>query len=236
MIETTVLLWTAASVAVLHTLIGVDHYLPFIVIGKARDWSLKKTLGLTALCGLGHVTGSVLLGLLGIGLGVAVGSLELIEGYRGSLAAWGLITFGLLYAVISAVRASRGRVHAHAHAHEDGVVHDHEHQHRSEHAHAHEKPGRSSLTMWTLFILFVLGPCEALIPMFMVPAFDHNWGLVLAVALVFSTVTIAVMLGAVTIGTLGLSFTRQATLERHANTLAGIAIATSGLAIQLLGI
>ena len=54
------LLGTAVSIGFLHTLIGVDHSLPFVAIGKARSWTLSKTLGLTAICGLGHVLGLLL--------------------------------------------------------------------------------------------------------------------------------------------------------------------------------
>ncbi len=43
-------------------------------IGRARNWSLGKTLSVTALCGAGHVLGSIALGLVGIGLGLAVGA------------------------------------------------------------------------------------------------------------------------------------------------------------------
>ncbi|MBL7071591.1 MAG: hypothetical protein ISS26_05425 [Candidatus Omnitrophica bacterium] len=45
---------TAASIGFFHTLLGPDHYLPFIVIGKARKWSLAKLSIVTFLCGLGH--------------------------------------------------------------------------------------------------------------------------------------------------------------------------------------
>ena len=40
--ELTVLLISAASIGFFHTLFGPDHYLPFIVMGKARKWSVKK--------------------------------------------------------------------------------------------------------------------------------------------------------------------------------------------------
>ena len=230
------LLWAAASVAALHTLIGVDHYLPFVVIGRARRWSLRRTLAFTGLCGVGHVTGSVLLGLVGVGLGVAVQQLEAVESVRGSLAAWGLIAFGLVYAAVSALNAARQQRHSHVHAHVDGTVHRHVHDHQREHAHAHTVADRQGMTRWALFLLFVLGPCEALIPMFMVPAFAHDWLAVCAVAAVFSAVTIVTMLGAVALGFCGLSLAPGALLERHANTLAGLAIAGSGLGIQLLGI
>ena len=58
----------------------------------------------------------------------------------------------------------------------------------------------------------------------------------IAVAAVFSAVTIITMLAAVSVGCMGLAFTPGVFLERHANTLAGLAIAGSGLGIQLLGI
>ncbi|MBI5010716.1 MAG: hypothetical protein HZB98_13960 [Bacteroidia bacterium] len=35
---------TAVSLGFLHTLLGPDHYLPFIVISLAKKWSLKKTI------------------------------------------------------------------------------------------------------------------------------------------------------------------------------------------------
>ncbi len=222
----------AASIAFLHTLIGVDHYLPFILIGKSRSWSLPRTLSVTALCGIGHVAGSVLLGLVGVGLGVAVSSLEAVESTRGSLAAWAMIAFGLIYAVYSLRESSRSHTHRHVHTHADGTVHDHTHDHHDSHSHVHadELAGKGGLgmTRWGLFLVFVLGPCEALIPMFMVPAYEHNWLVVVGVAAVFGMVTIATMLAAVAAGLMGLSLVSLRPLERHANTMAGFAIAGSG--------
>ena len=66
MTEAQVLLYTAATIAVLHTVLGPDHYLVFTAMGKAQNWSLAKTLRITTLCGLGHVASSMLLGLAGI--------------------------------------------------------------------------------------------------------------------------------------------------------------------------
>jgi sulfite exporter TauE/SafE len=232
-----ILLSTALSIAVLHTFIGVDHYLPFVVLGRARQWSVPKALGITAICGVGHVIGSIVLGFVGIGIGVAIERLEWIESFRGNIAAWGLIAFGLVYAAWSAVRAARGRSHAHVHAHRDGTLHAHTHDHVSEHLHVHEaeQPGQS-LAFWSLFIIFVFGPCEPLIPLLMVPAFEHHWLAVAAVAAVFSVATIGTMLILVAFGIWGLRLAPLERLGRYANTLAGLAIAASGLAIQLLGI
>ena len=76
----------------MHTLIGLDHTLPFVVLGRSQGWSLRKTLALTALCGLGHVLSSIVLGLLGIWLGIGLAGLEGIEASRGNLEAYTRVT------------------------------------------------------------------------------------------------------------------------------------------------
>ena len=231
------LLGTAVSIGFIHTLIGIDHSLPFIAIGKARRWGLGKTLTLTAVCGLGHVLGSVLLGFFGIGLGVAIEKLSFIESVRGEITAWLIIGFGIAYAAWSFVKVKRGETHSHTHIHEDGTVHTHLHSHEAHHAHAHTHTSRSGLvTAWSLFIIFVFGPCEALIPMLMAPAAEHNWLWVALVAGTFGLTTIATMMGVVAFGYLGLSLPRLQGFEKYTNVAAGSAIAMSGLAIQVLGI
>ena len=59
MSEMYVLIMSAASLGVIHTLLGPDHYLPFIVLSKARNWSRPRTLWITFISGVGHVSGSV---------------------------------------------------------------------------------------------------------------------------------------------------------------------------------
>ena len=161
--------------------------------------------------------------------------LSIIETSRGALAAWLLIGFGLAYTAWAIVRSRRDHHHSHAHAHADGTVHDHSHDHHEEHLHAHDRDVRS-LTAWSLFVIFVLGPCEPLIPLLMAPAAELGVGAAVAVAAVFGLTTIGTMLVAVTVGYVGLGLRRFDRLERHAHTLAGLAIVTSGLAIQLLGV
>ena len=41
--ESTLLLWTAASIGFVHTLLGPDHYLPFVAMSRAGGWSARKT-------------------------------------------------------------------------------------------------------------------------------------------------------------------------------------------------
>jgi hypothetical protein len=230
-----ILLMTAVGIGFIHTLIGIDHTLPFVVLGRAQGWSLRRVLLVTGLCGLGHVLSSVVLGTVGIGLGVVVSRLEWIEAVRGDLASWILILFGLTYAGWSFARSRR--FFRHAHAHGPDLVHTHDH------LGTHGHPGTTAATMspravtaWSLFIIFVLGPCEPLIPLLMVPALAQGPLAVVAVAVAFGVTTIGTMLGVVTLGHLGLRLTWSRRLEPHANTLAGLAIAASGLAIRVLGI
>ena len=75
---------TAATLGLVHTVIGPDHYLPFIVIGRARNWTLRKTLFVSFLAGLGHILSSVILGFLGIALGIALSKIKGLESARGA--------------------------------------------------------------------------------------------------------------------------------------------------------
>ncbi len=70
--EIYILILTAASIGFFHTLFGPDHYLPFIVIPRAKKWSTSKTMFITFLCGIGHVGSSIILGLIGVSLGIAI--------------------------------------------------------------------------------------------------------------------------------------------------------------------
>lgn len=233
--EPQILLVTAASIAFLHTILGPDHYVVFTVMGKARGWSLSKTLRVTAFCGLGHVLSSVLIGAVGLVLGAQLLSLTAIEGLRGNVAGWALLAFGLMYFAWGLRKAGRAHTHSHVHAHED-VVHDHEHNHHEEHLHVHDEPSRTSITPWAMFIIFVLGPCEALIPLFMYPAAQQSAGLVVAVALVFAIVTLLSMVGAVTLTTLGLEKLKLPALERWEHAVAGASVAVCGGAITFIGL
>ncbi len=234
--ELSALVITAASIAFFHTILGPDHYLPFIMMSWSRKWSWLKTTLITFLCGLGHIVGSVVLGLIGVSLGIAVKKLEIVEGFRGNLAAWLLIAFGLVYFVWGLRRAYRNQPHEHKHAHIGEAIHAHRHDHHREHAHVHNSKGAASLAPWTLFIIFVFGPCEPLIPILMYPAAQNSFFGLIVVTCVFGIVTIATMLGAVLLSRAGVSFLPLAKVQRFAHVIAGATICLCGLAIQFLGL
>lgn len=229
----TVLLSTAATIAFVHTVIGVDHSLPFVVLGRARSWSLSRVLAITALCGAGHVGSSVLLGVAGMWLGTSLEHLSWLQSLRGGLAAWLLIAFGTIYA-LHALWARRP--HRHLHVHRDGEIHSHTHDHRQHAHHTHVTQADHSNVFWSLFLIFVLGPCEPLIPLLMAPASQSAWSTCVAVIAVFGGVTLATMLGVVAAGWYGAQQVHLQRLSAHADVFAGVAIGVSGVLVKVFEI
>jgi ABC-type nickel/cobalt efflux system permease component RcnA len=282
---------TALGVGFLHTLIGPDHYVPFIVIARARRWALGRTMLLTFLCGLGHVLSSVLLGLVGVAAGVALSRVQGWEATRGAWAGWALFLLGIGYTAWGIWRTLRGRHHRHVHLHGDGVLHRHGHDHAWSHPSVHEHshggevgkqregevhelvggethghdggwlhahgsgelqqhfPGHlhqrgrgeqpvpwKSLTPWILFIVFVLGPCEPLIPLFFASALGGKWDEVLLVVVGYGGATILTMHLLVGLCWFGLGRVDLGSLERWAHALAGAVILLAGGAMVFLGL
>lgn len=232
--ETGILLSTAVFIALFHTFIGVDHYLPFVALSKANGWSWKKTGWIVFLCGLGHVLSSVILGFIGIALSQSVTALVDIVSIRGSLATYFMIAFGIGYTLWGLRQAYLNRPHKHI---VDGqeIIHDH-HAPANAQTHIEAKPGQNKNVIWGLFILFVLGPCEPLIPLLMFPAATRNLGALIAVTLTFSVCTVSTMLLLTWIGIKGLEVLNVDVLEKYAHALAGSAITVCGLLILTLGI
>ena len=207
-------LWTTAFLtAVIHTIMGPDHYLPFIAIAKIRKYSLKKTLFWTFVCGVGHI-----LSALGIALVFMCFSQWLseenfiwIEDNRSNIAAYTLIGLGAAYLIWS-------------------VRHRWQHKHQQEHNHLMQFEKNGNISVWVLFIIFVLGPCEALLPILMASSV-LGVSAVVSCTIIFSTATIMTMMLAVTLGMLGIQALRLKNLEAYAHEIAGGTIMACGIAI-----
>ncbi len=257
--ELGVLSLTAIWLGFIHTLVGPDHYLPFVAMARIGGWSLRKTILITLLCGVGHVLGSVVLGFVGIALGVAVFQLEGIESFRGDIAGWLLLSFGLVYFAWGIRRAYRNKPHVHLHRHTDGTVHRHSHVHQTEHLHMHASssrldrsreqgaggqsispprqgeatPAPARLTPWILFTIFLFGPCEVLIPLVTYPAAQGSMAGVVWVAALFGVVTIGTMTTIVAALSLGLGSVRLARFSRYNHAIAGFVVLACGAAIKI---
>ncbi len=228
-----ILLTTSATLGIVHTAIGVDHVVPFVVLAHARKWSLAQTLGMTALCGVGHVLSSVVIASVGLALGVATSRLEWIEATRGSWAAVLLIAFGLAYAAVAFWKSRRSKL--------DGscgtLGHDHGQQVRALLA----RRGLDHVRLTpALFIIFVLGPCEALLPLLTASGLSLSFWQSVSVGGLFCGATLLTMITLVAVGYWGLSLSfvgqKSRLLHNHAHTFAGLSMAVSGLAIVVLDV
>lgn len=234
--EINALILTAATMGFFHTILGPDHYLPFVMISWARKWSGFKTAIITFLCGIGHIFSSIVLGLIGVAFGIMVGKLQIIESFRGNIAAWLFIAFGLVYFVWGLRRAYKNKPHTHGHLHIDHDDHTHEHTHHDHHTHIHAEEKKTNITPWVLFIIFVFGPCEPLIPLLMYPAAKSSWNGLIMVTAVFGATTILTMMTLVLVARSGISFARLNPLNKFSHAIAGATICLCGLAIVFLGL
>ena len=199
----TELLSTAMTIGILHTAIGLDHYIPFVAMSKANNWTFAKTAAVVFVCGIAHVLSSVVLGLLGILLGAQLTSVLGIQHFRAEIALWFLIAFGFVYMLIGIAGAIKNKPHKHIAAH----------------------------SFLPLFVLFILGPCELLIPLLMYPAAQNGMMSVAAVAVVYSVCTIATMIFCTAVVLKGVNIMPVKKIERYSHALAGFAVFICGLAV-----
>jgi nickel/cobalt exporter len=144
-----------------------------------------------------------------------------------------MVLFGLAYFAWGLRRALVSVSGYIPHAHGNHV---HIHRHGTG---DHDHPANDSVrprTFWALFVLFVLGPCEPLIPLFVLPASRGRWDVALAMIGVYAVVTVATMLVATTVGLLGARRIAFGAAERYAHAMAGATVAASGLLVISLGL
>jgi sulfite exporter TauE/SafE len=233
--EMQVLVISAATLGVIHTLLGPDHYLPFIVLSKARNWSRARTMWITFISGVGHVGGSVILGLIGIAMGISLHRLEAVEASRGTLVGWLIIAFGVLYTAYGVYKYVRRGAHFHLPA----FLRPRSIRHRDLHLADGEldsEEDKTRLTPWILFLIFVFGPCEVLIPMLVYPAAEHSTLGIFLVALVFGIATVGTMMLVVYLGYKGISLVRFKGREHQLHIYAGLVILLAGVGMQFLGL
>ncbi|HEV8322521.1 MAG TPA: hypothetical protein VG389_12975 [Myxococcota bacterium] len=142
----------------------------------------------------------------------------------------------------------------HEHHHEPAPEHEHRHAHDAAGAHAHAHAGAHAqggarahghghshdlstrrLTAWTVFVVFVLGPCEPLIPI-MFAGWQHGWRGIVWPTIAFAACTFAMMVGLALLAHAGFALVRLRRLERYVHALSGATIAATGLFVLALGI
>ncbi len=176
------------AVSFLHAILP-NHWLPFVLAGRAQRWSDRKTLSVVVVAGGGHVLMTALLGVLIVSLGMAVS--HFVEEWSALLAGSILIAFGLYYGV----RHFRGKGHGHIHlfgTHSDDHGHDqsdsggdehdhsgHDHDHHHEgpdhgHVHRHRLDAADAVPVLSLIAMLTFSPCEGFLPIYLT-AWPHGW-------------------------------------------------------------
>ncbi|MFZ9594567.1 MAG: hypothetical protein ACO3A2_00630 [Bdellovibrionia bacterium] len=135
---------SAAFIGLVHSL-APGHWLPVVLMAKARHWPMRKALFGALLVASGHILLSVVLGVISIYL-----ELHFLEAYEHLIeqfAGLGLIVFGLIYAASSYFR------------------------HSSCHGHTHHGPDPKDQNAPYWFLLSLgFTPCVAAIPIFLTAA------------------------------------------------------------------
>jgi hypothetical protein len=211
----------AISIAALHAL-APDHWVPFAALARSERWSATRTAVVTGVCGAGHVTVSVVLGLAGAALGVSM--FDAFGARLEGVAPLVLVGFGVAYAAWGLGRVVRERWHRAMHAR--GTHHHH---------HVHHHLDHHPASAWALFLLFCADPCIAVIPL-MFAALPSGWPAALAVVLAYELATIGTMIALVLPARVISQVLQGSWIDRYSDVLAGAVIASVGVLVIHMGI
>ena len=178
-----------------------------------------------------HLRSSVLLGLGGAVIGWSFSQISWFENVRGGIAGWVMLVFGICYIVWGVYRLYNNKPHKHFDMDTDGSLYVYQHNH----GRAVAPQERFRVTPWVMFIIFVLGPCEPMIPLLYFPAAQNSWWGMLILIITYTACTLATMLLMVLLGYFGIAFKGTQIIERYMHVLAGITICICGMGILWIG-
>ena len=220
---------SAASISFLHTASGPDHYLPFVVLSRSRQWTLSRTIFWTTICGVGHILSSLLVGAIGLFLGWQLANISWFQNVRGNLSGWCLLIFGIIYLAYGIFRAVGNRRHKHFDVF-GSEVYVYEHRHGE----SMYPKQRVRVTPLILLAIFVMGPSEPLLPLLFYSGSRHSSTELIVLIAVFALTTVITMIAMVLIGLSGYSFLRTEQVERYVHAIGGAVISICGIGMVFL--
>lgn len=231
------LLSTAAATSVFHTLIP-DHWLPFVLIGRARGWATGTVAMISGVSAVIHVALSLLLGLLAVVVGVTAVELvgETLERVSGAL----LILSGLAYMVWAWNKGGHfhpGGERFHTQGAASACPGDEGPEH-PEHLHYHADGelirARRGWGAFGLAVIIGLNPCVLVMPILLASA-HRGSAVVSLVAIAYGLPTILLMVGLSVLGVrLGWRI-RLPRVARNAEVVSGGLITLLGLVVWAFG-
>ncbi|MEX2043939.1 MAG: hypothetical protein WD941_01205, partial [Opitutus sp.] len=213
---------TGFTVAFLHAAIPT-HWLPFVLVARARGWSRGKTLAVTAVAGLGHVALTSLLGLAIAWLGFQINE------QAGRAFPW--ISGGLLLCFSAFYFWRQWIGGGICHHHPPGSHHHPDEHCREDHEHSHwqvelqDSPLVSSgAGDWTaisgLFIMLTLSPCEGFLPFYLYGV-QFGWRGFIVLSLILAVATLGAMALFTWLALIGFEKFRLKAFERYEAGLLG---------------
>ena len=194
------LIGAVLAVGVFHTMVP-DHWLPIVLMARQQKWSTRDTALAALQAGTGHVVSTLLIAVLFWGAGAAIATR--FSAWVETATSLALVGFGLWVAI----GAWREIAHEHGHEHNDNA----------------KKGSRMAL-------LLILGSSPMIegIPAFFA-AGKYGIGLLIIMALVFATATIATYIILSVYSAKGLEQFRFGRFERYGEIVSGALIAVVGV-------
>ncbi len=226
---------TGFTVAFFHAAIPT-HWLPFVLVARARKWSRGKTLAVTSLAGMGHVLLTSLLGMV-----IAFLGFQLDERF-GEIFPW--IAGGLLIAFSATYFwrqiTGRGIVHHHppGSAHLAGAQcgQEHGHSHWDEEMEGSPLVSRSAgdwAAISGLFVMLTLSPCEGFLPVYL-SGVQFGWKGFWVLSAILAVATLAGMALFTWFALLGFERFRVKAFERYEAGLLGALFLVLGVLVIVL--
>lgn len=197
---------SAAFVGLVHSL-SPGHWLPVVLMVKARKWDLAHSALGAVVAASGHIFVSLGLGVVGALIGNSFFSpyLEKLEEHAGGI----LILFGLAYAIYSRF------------------------QHRHCHGHEHHGPDPKKGKRAPYLFLFSLGfsPCFAVLPIF-VTAIGMGTGVLISCMIAFSIGVLIALVGGSLLVSHKILKLDHSIFEHHGDLITGLGVALMGVVLM----
>lgn len=190
-----------AIISILHALIP-SHWLPVLAIGRKEGWSLAETSRITCMAGIAHVVSTVIIGILLWLIGSEL--TQHIDDFTHVIGPSILILIGLYF-------MRQHYIHHHFHLPKQQI----------------EKKTKRSIIL-ALVIAMFLSPCMEIEAYFLL-AGSNGWYVMVAIAAMYSIITIAGMLIWIRIVYKGLLKLNWHKWEHNAGIITGLVLIATGI-------
>jgi nickel/cobalt transporter (NicO) family protein len=226
---------TGFTVAFFHAAIPT-HWLPFVLVARARGWGRSKAIAVLALAGLGHVGLMTMLG-----LGIAWFGFRLDEKIG---AAFPWIAGGLLLAFSAYYFWRQWSGQGICHHHPPGSKHEADEHCGEEHAESHwhdelkdsplvAKSGGDWPAVSGLFVMLTLSPCEGFLPIYL-SGVQFGWRGFIILSVILALATFGAMTLFTWLALIGFDRFRLSRFERYEAGMLGALFGVLGLLIVAL--